>query len=87
MLGQFVSTLTTKGQVTIPIAVRKHMKISTSDKVSFVIKPDGTVQLAQTRYPNIRSLVGMAGKLKRKMSFRKMRKIAYEERLKNKYGQ
>ena len=83
----FISTISTKGQVTLPVQVRKYLKVDTSDKISFVIEPNGKVQLTQARYPNVRSLIGVAGKLKKKMSFGQMRKIAYEERLKSKYGQ
>lgn len=37
------SALTTKGQATIPKAVRDHLHIGPGDKVKFFIHPDGTV--------------------------------------------
>jgi antitoxin PrlF len=37
------ATLTTKGQVTIPKAVRKHLGVDTGDRLSFVVQDDGTV--------------------------------------------
>jgi AbrB family looped-hinge helix DNA binding protein len=37
------ATLTTKGQVTIPKAVREHLGIDTGDRLSFDVQDDGTV--------------------------------------------
>lgn len=42
---QFVSSVTSKGQVTIPAAVRKHLGVSAPDKITFVLKDDGDVAL------------------------------------------
>lgn len=81
-----ISTISSKGQVTLPVEVRKHLKVKSKDKVAFVIEPNGKVQVAPAKYPNIQSLRGIAGKLKHPLSFRKMRKIAYQERLTKKYG-
>ncbi|PZS01131.1 MAG: hypothetical protein DLM70_12420 [Chloroflexi bacterium] len=35
------STLTSKGQVTIPIEVRRHLGLNQGDKVIFVIEDEG----------------------------------------------
>ena len=40
-----VSTVTSKGQVTIPKKVRESLRIATGDRVSFVVKSDGTAEL------------------------------------------
>jgi AbrB family looped-hinge helix DNA binding protein len=37
------STLTSKGQTTIPRDVRNHLKLRTGDQIDFVIEPDGSV--------------------------------------------
>jgi AbrB family looped-hinge helix DNA binding protein len=37
------STLTSKGQTTIPIAIRRHLKLSPGDRMEFVIDADGRV--------------------------------------------
>lgn len=39
------STITTKGQVTIPKAVREHLRLAAGDKVEFVVEADGSVRV------------------------------------------
>lgn len=40
-----VATVSSKGQVTIPREVRKALRIDTGDRVSFLIRDDGVVEL------------------------------------------
>ena len=44
-----LAKVTTKGQVTIPIAIRKTLGIKDGDKLLFVEKPEGVVMLNPTR--------------------------------------
>lgn len=83
---QLVTTLSSKGQITIPIEVRKHLGIDTNDKVAFVIDSGGVVQVKPAKYPDIQSLRGIAGSLLKPIPFKKIRQIAREERLTKKYG-
>ena len=39
------SAITTKGQATIPKAIREHLGLRPGDRVKFFIHPDGTVVL------------------------------------------
>ena len=39
------STITTKGQTTIPWAVREHLNLQAGDRVDFIIQDDHTVLL------------------------------------------
>jgi len=39
------STVTSKGQVTIPKEVRDKLRIGTGDRLSFVVREDGVVEL------------------------------------------
>jgi antitoxin PrlF len=39
------SALTTKGQATIPKAIREHLKLEPGDRIKFFKHPDGTVVL------------------------------------------
>lgn len=39
------SAITTKGQATIPKAIREHLRLKPGDRVKFFVHPDGTVVL------------------------------------------
>jgi len=83
---EIVSKLTRKGQITIPVAVRRHLGVDTNDKVAFIIEPNGKVQITQAKYPTIASLSGAAGKLKKPLPWKEVLRIAREDHLKEKYG-
>ncbi len=68
-MKEVVSTVSSKGQVTIPASVRKHLEVNDGDKIVFVIETDGTARLSVPRYPNIASLSGAAGSLKQPLSW------------------
>jgi len=84
-MKEFISTITSKGQVTIPAEIRKHLGITTNDKISFVIDDEGIVQLRVPRYSTIASLTGAAGRLKKPLSWQEIQKIAQEDRFNTKY--
>jgi antitoxin PrlF len=39
------SAITSKGQATIPKAIRDHLQLKTGDRIKFFIHPDGSVVL------------------------------------------
>lgn len=84
-MKEIISTITSKGQVTIPAEVRNYLGIKTNDKIAFVIDSEGVVRIRVPRYPNIASLRGAAGRLKKPLSWQEMQEIAYEDRIKAKY--
>ena len=84
-MKEVISTLTSKGQVTIPAEIRKYLGMETNDKVAFVIDDAGAVRLRVLRYPTVASLRGAAGSLKKQLSWQEMQQIAYEDRFKAKY--
>jgi antitoxin PrlF len=84
-MKEIISTITSKGQVTIPVEVRDYLGLSTNDKVAFIIDDNGAVRLKVPRYPDIRSLRGAAGSLKKPLSWQEMQRIAQEDRFKTKY--
>jgi AbrB family looped-hinge helix DNA binding protein len=43
------STVTTKGQITIPKEVRDRLRIGAGDRVSFLVRDDGVVELRPSR--------------------------------------
>lgn len=52
------TTVTTKGQVTIPKEIREHLNLDTGSKVEFVIDEQGIVKLLPLNVP-IQSLSGI----------------------------
>src|SRR5579884_1541355 len=84
-MKEILSTITSKGQVTIPKEVRQHLGLSTNDRIAFVIEDDGTVRLSVPQFPTIASLAGIAGSLKQRLSYQEMRRIARENYLAGEY--
>ncbi len=84
-MKEIISTITSKGQVTIPAEVRKYLGVATNEQIVFVIDDEGSVRLRVPRYPTIASLRGAAGSLKKALSWREIQRIAYEDRFKAKH--
>lgn len=78
-MQEIVSTITSKGQVTIPAAVRRHLGVGMSDKIAFVLDDDGQVRLSVPHYPTIESLRGIAGSLPQPLSWQQIEEIAHED--------
>jgi len=51
------ATVTSKGQVTIPQRVRRHLHLEAGDKVDFTIADDGTVRVRSVK-GSVRDLFG-----------------------------
>jgi AbrB family looped-hinge helix DNA binding protein len=56
------STLTSKGQITIPKDIRDSLGLKSGDRITFTMMPDGTVQM---RVKN-KSVMALGGSLRRK---------------------
>jgi antitoxin PrlF len=80
-MKEIISTISSKGQVTVPAEVRKRLGIKQGDKLSFVIEDEGGVRLAAPRFRDLSSLRGAAGKLQKLLSWEEMREIAREDRV------
>ena len=52
------STLTSKGQTTIPKEVREHLNLHSGDQIDFLLRPDGTVVLRPATL-HVRELKGI----------------------------
>ena len=85
-MKEIVSTVTSKGQVTLPAEVRKHLGVKLNDKIAFVIEQDGSVRVGPPRYTGVASVRGAAGSLDRPLDWSQMREIAHEDRLDAKYS-
>lgn len=55
-----VSKVTTKGQITIPKAVRTALGVEAGDRVEFVVREDGVVEMIARTRPLL-SLAGVLG--------------------------
>lgn len=56
-MRELVSTISSKGQVTLPIDVRRKLGVGTADKVAFVLTDDGTIELRPVRF-TLESVIG-----------------------------
>ncbi len=84
-MREIVSTVSSKGQVTVPAEIRRRLGIEPGDKLSFIIENKGDtgeerVVLKASRYPDIASLQGAAGSLAKPLSWDRMLSIAHEDR-------
>ncbi len=67
------ATLTSKGQITIPKAVREQLNLKTGDRVDFLVEPDGTARLVPVT-ASVRELKGLAPRPARALSLADMDK-------------
>ncbi|HSP01779.1 MAG TPA: AbrB/MazE/SpoVT family DNA-binding domain-containing protein [Thioalkalivibrio sp.] len=66
-----LATLTSKGQVTLPKALRERLHLRTGDKVEFLVHEDGRVELLPVTAPVTR-LKGMVPRPERVISMDEM---------------
>jgi AbrB family looped-hinge helix DNA binding protein len=78
-MKEITAILSSKGRVTIPAEIRKHLSIKEGDKLSFVIEGDGSVRIEVCRYGNLNSLKGAAGSLEKPLSWEEMIRIARDD--------
>lgn len=71
-MNAFLSTVTQKGQVTIPKSVRDNLHLVTGDRVEFVLNDRGEVVIK----PVTRKVVEVAGLLSK---YKKSRPVSIEE--------
>jgi len=83
-MKEIMTTLTKKGQVTIPLEIRAYLGIKAKDKVAFSMDDDG-VRLAPAKY-TIEKVYGMVPPLNKPEDFKKNRKIVREEHAKKIVG-
>jgi antitoxin PrlF len=84
-MKEIPATITSKGQVTIPAEVRRHLGLKERDKIAFVIEPEGEVRLKVPEFPTIGSLAGIAGTLPHPMPWKQVLETAREDALMDKY--
>lgn len=80
-MTRILSTITSKGQVTLPVAIRRHLGVGINEKVAFVIDEEGAVHLEAPKYRTVASLRGAAGTLSTLKTWQEMLEVARDERL------
>ncbi len=79
-MKEVVATMTSKGQVTVPAAVRKRLGLKTGDTVVFVLGEEGEVALRVPHYPDVAAVLGAAGRLPEPRTREEIERIVAEER-------
>jgi antitoxin PrlF len=72
------ATITSKGQITLPKEIRRHLKIDKGDRVEFFIDVEGRVTVVPAT-SDIRELKSMLPKPPKPVSAKEMRKAIREE--------
>jgi AbrB family looped-hinge helix DNA binding protein len=68
------SAITSKGQATIPKAIREHLRLKPGDRIKFFVHPDGSVVLLP-KLP-VSALRGMVPPQKRTVTIEEMTEAA-----------
>jgi len=68
------STVTSKGQITIPKKIREALRLDAGDRVSFLIRPDGVVEL-RAETVDILELVGILHVKGKRLSVEQMNEV------------
>lgn len=76
---ELISTITSKGQVTIPVQIRRLLGLKPKAKVAFLQKKDG-VHIAVPHY-TLDTIKGAIPALSQKYSEKEIREIAIESHL------
>ena len=75
------STVTSKGQITIPKVVRERLHLEPGDKVYFDVRDDGSVSMLTRKHP-VESLFGLLKdkvKLKRPITIEEMNPASLDD--------
>ena len=74
------TTITQRGQVTIPAQVRRILRVQPRDKVTFEIENDNTVKITQVPFA-LRAVFGSVKPTRRSENFKKLSREAREEHI------
>jgi AbrB family looped-hinge helix DNA binding protein len=80
-MHELVVTMSTRGRVTLPAAVRERLGVAVGDRVAFVLNDAGDVWLRSVPPTELEALQGAAGTLERPLSWSQKRDIAREDYL------
>ena len=76
-MKEIVTTMTQKGQVTIPVEIRHLLGLKAKDKVAFSID-EGNIRLAPAKY-TLETVFGIVKPMNKPEDFKKLKQIAIKE--------
>jgi len=79
-MKEIVTTMTKKGQVTIPVEIRNLLGLKAKDKVAFSIYKDN-IRLAPAKY-TLETIYGIVKPLNKPENFKEFKQIAIKEHVK-----
>jgi antitoxin PrlF len=65
------STITSKGQTTIPREIRRHLKLKPGDRIEFIVEPSGKVVLLPVTI-DVKELRGILAPARKRVSLEEM---------------
>ena len=74
------STITSKGQITLPGKIRKKLNLTTGDKVDFIINESGQVIMLPQK-KSLKELKGMVPKAGKVVTLEEMQKAIEQENI------
>jgi len=72
------ATVTSKGQITVPMQIRMHLQVGKGDRIEFLIGSDGQVTLMPAT-ADVKKLKGMVGKPEKPVSVGDMNRVIEAE--------
>lgn len=69
-----IATVTSRGQVTLPKEVREALRLDVGDRVSFLVRDDGVVEI-RPETVDLRELVGSLGVKGKRLTAEEMNEI------------
>jgi antitoxin PrlF len=76
--GVHTATVTSKGQITVPMRIRMHLQVDKGDRIEFLIGSDGKVTLMAAT-ADVKKLKGMVGKPDRLVTVGDMNRVIEAE--------
>lgn len=73
-----IATITSKGQITLPVSVRRALKIKTGDKLDLIVTEDGEIR-GKPISSSLSTLAEILPPAKRKLSLKEMDAAIEEE--------
>ena len=70
---EYLVSITSKGQITIPARLRKHLKTTIHRKLALVVNANGEVQLKTPKYPTVESTFGAVKPLAKSPTLEELR--------------